>query len=166
MQLKSKVYIHLAESAKGWLFYQEGSYKMHAIVYLVLTWIIYFTWNMFTYSPQEKIKMTLFKSLHTLNSLYCVVTWMIHSCVFLFSDSCSWVPLSWTVKLPAVLWKNPSVPTNYLVFQHFCAFEPFPTMTMILRSIFSHRGQLKDSFATITEDSNAHWCSRRRKKMH
>ncbi len=85
---------------------------------------------MFTYSPQEKIKMTLFKSLHTLNSLYCVVTWMIHSCVFLFSDSCSWVPLSWTVKLPAVLWKNPSVPTNYLVFQHFCAFEPFPTMTL------------------------------------
>ncbi len=28
---------------------------MHTIVYLVLTWIRYFTYNMFTYSPQEKI---------------------------------------------------------------------------------------------------------------
>ncbi len=44
---------------------------------------------------------------------------MIHSCVSLFSDSCSWVPcLSWTVKLSAVLQKNPSAPTNY-----FCVFE-------------------------------------------
>ncbi len=48
---------------------------------------------------------------------------MIHSCVFLFSDSCSWVPcLSWTVKLPAVLWKNHSGPANSLVFQHFCVY--------------------------------------------
>ncbi len=50
---------------------------------------------------------------------------------FLFSDSCSWVPcLSWTVKLPAFLQKNPSGPTNSLVFQHFCEFEPFPTVTV------------------------------------
>ncbi len=33
---------------------------------------------------------------------------------------------------------------------------------MILRSIFSHRGQPRDLFTTITEDSNTHWCSRRR----
>ncbi len=33
---------------------------------------------------------------------------------------------------------------------------------MILRSIFSHRGQLRDSFASITEDSNAHRCCRRK----
>ncbi len=33
---------------------------------------------------------------------------------------------------------------------------------MILRSIFSHWGQLRDSYATITEGSNAHWCSRRK----
>ncbi len=52
---------------------------------------------------------------------------MIHSCVFLFSDSCSWVPcLSWTVKLSAVHQKNPSAPTNYLWFQHFYVFEPVP----------------------------------------
>ncbi len=31
-------------------------------------------------------------------------------------------------QLPAVLQKNPSGPTNYLVFQHFCVFEPFPTI--------------------------------------
>ncbi len=34
---------------------------------------------------------------------------------------------------------------------------------MILRSIFSHWGQLRDSYAAITEDSNTHWCSRRKK---
>ncbi len=80
---------------------------------------------------------------------------------FLFSDSCSWVPcLFWTVKLPAILQKNPSGPTNYLVFLHFCVFEPFPTMTVwFLRSIFSHWGQLRDSYTTITEGSNTHWCS-------
>jgi len=56
---------------------------------------------------------------------------MILSCVFLFSDSCSWVLcLSWTVKLSAVLQKSPSAPTNSLVFQHCCVFEPFPTMTV------------------------------------
>ncbi len=35
---------------------------------------------------------------------------------------------------------------------------------MILRSIFSHRGQLRDSFGIITEDPNAHGCSRRKKE--
>ncbi len=120
------------------------------------------------YSPQEKIiaefiKITLFKSLHTLDSSHCVVTWMIHSCVFLFSDSCSWVPcLSWTVKLPAVLQKNPSGPTNSLLFQHFCVFEPFPTMTVWFWDPSFHWGQPRDSYATITEGSNAHWCSRRK----
>ncbi len=33
---------------------------------------------------------------------------------------------------------------------------------MISRSIFSYRGQPRDSYATITEDSNTHWCSRRK----
>ncbi len=28
--------------------------------------------------------------------------------------------------------------------------------------IFSHWGQLRDSYAIITEVSNAHWCSRRK----
>ncbi len=37
-------------------------------------------------------------------------------------------PLSWTVKLPAVLQKNPPGPSDSLVFQHFCVFEPFTTM--------------------------------------
>ncbi len=47
---------------------------------------------MFICSPQEKIiveciKMTPFKGLHMLSSSYCVVTWMIHRCVFMFSES-------------------------------------------------------------------------------
>ncbi len=33
---------------------------------------------------------------------------------------------------------------------------------MVLGSNFSHWGQLRDSFATITEGSNAHWCPRRK----
>ncbi len=35
--------------------------------------------------------MTLFKGLHTLDSLFCVVSWMIHD-DDLCCDSCSWVP--------------------------------------------------------------------------
>ncbi len=49
--------------------------------------------------------------------------------------------LSWTVKLPAVLRKNPSGSTNYLVFQHFLCIW-----------ILSNN---------VTENSNTHWCSRR-----
>ncbi len=45
-------------------------------------------------------------------------------------EAICWAELSWTVKLPAVLQKNPSGPTNYLVFQHFCVFKSFPTMTV------------------------------------
>ncbi len=74
---------------------------------------------------------------------------------FLFSDSCSRVPC---LSLNGQLFfrKKSSDPTNSLVFQHICVFEHFPTMTMILRSIFLHRG-LRDSNATVTEGSNAHW---------
>ncbi len=93
---------------------------------------------MFTYSPQEKIivefiKMTVQKFTYTWFLILCCYLNDPQGtgCVFLFSGSCSWVPcLSWTVKLSAVLQKNPSAPTNYLVFQHFCVFEPFPTMTV------------------------------------
>ncbi len=44
----------------------------------------------------------------------------------------------------------------------FVYLNPFNSDCMILRSIFSHWGQLRDSFTTITEDPNAHWCSRRK----
>ncbi len=43
----------------------------------------------------------------------------------------------------------------------FCIFEPFPAVTIILRSIFSHWGQLMDSNTTIKKGSNIQWCSRR-----
>ncbi len=85
---------------------------------------------------------------------------MIHSCFFcfvLFSDRCLWVPcLSWTVKLPAVLQKNPSGPTNSLVFQHFCAFEPFPTMTIWFWDPSFHTEDNRGThhLATIIEGSN------------
>ncbi len=59
-----------------------------------------------------------------------------------------------------------------LFFRKILKFFGFPAFlciwtlsnngSMILRSIFSHREQLRDSFTTITEDSNTHWCSRRK----
>ncbi len=53
--------------------------------------------------------------------------------------------------------KNYSGATNYLVFSAFlCIWTLSNNYCMILRSIFSHRGQPRDS--------NAHWCSR--KTMH
>ncbi len=47
---------------------------------------------------------------------------------------------------------NPLAHTNTLIFQHVCVFEPFPTDCMILRSILSHRGRLRDSYAAIKEE--------------
>ncbi len=50
----------------------------------------------------------------------------------------------------------------------FCSFPAFlhiwtlsSSDCMILRSIFSHWGQLMDSNTTIKKGSNIHWCSRR-----
>ncbi len=81
----------------------------------------------------------------------------------LFCDGCSRVPcLFWTVKLSTVLQKNPPRSADSSVFQHPFIFEPFPAVTMILRAIFSHWGQLRDSNTTIKKGSNIHWCSRRK----
>ncbi len=84
---------------------------------------------------------------------------------FLYS---SWIPcLSWKVKLPTVLQKNSSGPTNSLVFQHLSRIWTLSNNDyMILRSIFSLWGQLRDSYTTITKGLNAHQCSRRKRKMH
>ncbi len=78
----------------------------------------------------------------------------------------SWIPcLSWKVKLPAVLQKNSSGPTNSLVFQHLSRIWTLSNNDyMILRSISSLWGQLRDSYTTITKGLNAHQCSRRKKK--
>ncbi len=53
-------------------------------------------------------------------------------------------------------------------FCRFCSFPAFlhiwtlsSSDCMILRSIFSHWGQLMDSNTTIKKGSNIHWCSRR-----
>ncbi len=45
----------------------------------------------------------------------------------------------------------------------FSAFLCIWTLSNNLRFIFSHWGRLRDSYAAITEASNTHWCSRRRK---
>ncbi len=94
--------------------------------------------------------------------ILCVVTWMIYD-VFLFCDGCSWVPcLFWTVELSTVLQKNPPCPADSSVFLHILHIWTLSSSDcMILRSIFSHLGQLMDSNTTIKKGSNIHWCSRR-----
>ncbi len=88
---------------------------------------------------------------------------MIHDC-FLFCDGCSWVPcLFWTVKLSSVLQKNPPCSAESSVFQHLLHIWTLSSSDcMILRSIFSHWGQLRDSNTTIKKGSNIQWCSRRK----
>ncbi len=85
---------------------------------------------MFTCSPQDKIivefiKMTGSKVyMHLILNIVLLPEWSTAVC--LFSDSRSWVPcLSWTVKLSAVLQKNPSAPTNYLFFCICVYLNPF-----------------------------------------
>ncbi len=119
---------------------------------------------MFAYSQQDKkiaeiIKITPFNP------------WFLILCGYLddlrlffvlFCDSCSWVPcLFWTVKLNSVtvLQNNPA---DSSVFQHLLHIQTLSSSDcMILRSIFSHWGQLMDSNTTIKKGSNIHWCSRR-----
>ncbi len=75
---------------------------------------------------------------------------MIHDCSFVLCW-CSWVPcLFWTVELSTVLQNKSST------FCRFCSFPAFlhiwtlsSSDCMILRSIFSHWGQLRDSNTTI-----------------
>ncbi len=70
---------------------------------------------------------------------------MIHSCVFLFSDSSSWIPcLSWTVKLPAVLHKKSFRSHKLLSFTAFIVYlNPFqqwhPTMYVFEIHLFTLR---------------------------
>ena len=84
--------------------------------------------------------------------------------VFLLCDGCSWVPcLFWAVKLSSVLQKKSPGPKNSSVFHHLLhIWTLYNSDWMILRSIFSHGGQLRDSNTTIKKGSNIHWCSRRK----
>ncbi len=90
---------------------------------------------------------------------------MIHSCecYFLFIyffDSCSRVPC---------LCSKTACCSSEKYFRSFFGFQAFLCIwtlsnndCMILRSIFSHWGQLRDLYATIAQGSNAHWCFRRK----
>ncbi len=104
---------------------------------------------MFTYSPLEKIivyKITPFKSLYTLDSSHWVVTWMIHSYVFF----CLVIVVHESLVCPEQL--------NFLLF----FWKSFSHRGQLSDNWGTTEGQLKDSYATITEGSNAHWCSRRK----
>ncbi len=112
---------------------------------------------MFIYSPQDKVKVYIPLNLNNLLFPGRSMT------VFLCCDSCSWVPCwSWAVQLPAVLQKNPPAPADSLVFQHLLHILTLSNSDcMILRPIFSHWGQLRDSYTAITKVGNIYWCSRR-----
>ncbi len=87
---------------------------------------------------------------------------MIHSCVFCLVMVVHESLVVLTVKLLLSLRKILQL-TQILWFSSiFVYLNPFQQWLNYFISIFSHRGQLRDSFVTITEDSNTHWCSRRR----
>ncbi len=113
------------------------------LIHCVVTWMIY---DCFLFCDGcSSVKL-----------IHCVVTWMIYDC-FLFCDGCS------SVKLISVLQKNPPCPADSSVFQHLLHIWTLSSHDcMILRSIFSHWGWLRDSNTTIKNGSNIHWCSRRK----
>ncbi len=104
---------------------------------------------MITCSPQEKIIDEFIKNdpvqKFTSPWFLCLFLPEWSTAVFLFSDVNA--SLSWTVKLSAVLQKNPSGFTNSLVFQHLLTL--FNDDCMILRSIFSH----EDNWGTRMQHS-------------
>ncbi len=87
---------------------------------------------------------------------------MIHDCSFV---------LCWLFMSPLFVlnsWTEHCSSDKSSTFCRFCSFPAFlhiwtlsSSDCMILRSIFSHWGQLMDSNTTIKKGSNIHWCSRR-----
>ncbi len=87
---------------------------------------------------------------------------MIHDCSFV---------LCWLFMSPLFVlnsWTEHCSSDKSSTFCRFCSFPAFlhiwtlsSSDCMILRSIFSHWGQLRDSNITIKKGSNIHWCSRR-----
>ncbi len=133
IQLKSKLHAP-CRICKCWLFYQVREITQNACYCLFST---------------------------DLNKIF--VTWMMHSCVF-----CLVIVVHESLVCPeqlnCLLFFRKSFSSHK--FFGFPAFLCIWTLSnidcMILRSIFSYRGQLRDSFATITEDSNTHRCPRRK----
>ncbi len=83
--------------------------------------------------------------------ILCVVTWMIHDCF-----SVLW----WLFMSPLLVLSNPPAPAHSLFFKHFLHIWTLSNSdSMILRSIFSHWGQLRDSYTTITKGGDIYWCS-------
>ncbi len=88
---------------------------------------------------------------------------MIHDCSFV---------LCWLFMSPLFVlnsWTEHCSSDKSSTFCRFCSFPAFlhiwtlsSSDCMILRSIFSHWGQLMDSNTTIKKGSNIHWCSRRK----
>ncbi len=121
---------------------------------------------MFTYTPQEQIitefiKMTPFKSWPFNRNIvfrFLVDPWLFFCVVIVVHESCV----------------GPEQFNCLLFFRKIpssCTFFSFPASSAYL-NLFQNGlyvfeihlfTLLRDSFATITEDSNTHWCSRRKK---
>ncbi len=110
---------------------------------------------MFTSSPQEKIIFEFIKMSPFTYAWFVILCYYLNDrqmYFFLFSASCSWVPcLSWTVQLSHKSHEFFSFPAFLCIWTLWVFF-----FNPILNP-------MRDSFATITEDSNTHWCSRRKK---
>ncbi len=139
---------------------QNACYFLFSTVLSKIFYIkyVYKTKNSWNYSnnPLQKIGNPWFLIL-------CEVTWMIHDCSFV---------LCWLFMSPLFVlnsWTEHCSSDKSSTFCRFCSFPAFlhiwtlsSSDCMILRSIFSHWGQLRDSNTTIKKGSNIHWCSRRK----
>ncbi len=123
---------------------------------------------MFTCSPQEQIivefiKMTPFKNvyMHLIINTVLLPEWS--TTVFFCLVIVAHESLVCHEQVNCLLFRCLfQVPQNLCFSSIFCVFEPFPTMTDFEIHFFTPRTSEGLRFATITEDSNAPWCSRRK----
>ncbi len=149
---------------------------MHVFVYLVLTWIRYFTRKIYTphkrhtvYSTRENnlykwpcskvyihliLNTVLLPEWSTARFYFCCFCFVIvvHESLVCPEQLNCLLFFRKILQLPQILWFSSII---WTLSNNDC---------MIVRSIVSHWGQLRDSYAAITEGSNALWCSRR--KIH
>ncbi len=120
--------------------------------------------DVYIYTPQDKIitefikKLPLSKMYIPLN-LNTVCHFLDDPRLFLYfvMSVHESLVISWAVQQ-----RNPPAPAPSLVFQHLLhIWSLSKSDCMVLRSIFLNRGQLRDSYKTITKSENIYWCSRR-----
>ncbi len=120
--------------------------------------------DVYIYTPQDKIITEFIKNDPFQKCTYpwililCVISWVIHDCFYIL-----WCLFMSPLLFPEQFNRKILQLLHLLWFSSiFCIFDPFPKVTVwFWDPYFSHRGQLRDSYKTITKSENIYWCSRR-----